>query len=57
MILDAGCGSAWVGSSLKEHLSTTVTAVDLKAPLLKYNVDYVAVMDVRFLGFSESSTS
>lgn len=54
MILDAGCGSGWLGEALKEYLSATVTAVDLRTPFMKCNVDNSAVMDVRLLGFSEA---
>ena len=53
-ILDAGCGSGWVGEALKEHLSATVTAIDLKTPYSQCNVDFSAVMDVNFLGFSQA---
>ncbi len=54
MILDAGCGSGWLGEALKKYLSATVTAVDLRTPSMKCNVDNSAVMDVRLLGFSEA---
>lgn len=39
---------------MKEYLSATVTAIDLRTPTLKLNVDHFAVMDVRSLGFCES---
>ena len=52
-ILDAGCGSGWVGEALKERLSATVTAIDLKIPYSQCNVDF-AVMDANFLGFSQA---
>ena len=54
IILDAGCGSGWVGETLKKYLSATVVAIDIKTPAQKPNVEHFAVMDVRFLGFSES---
>lgn len=54
MILDAGCGSGWLGETLKEYLPATVTAIDLKVPTLKFNADHFAVMDVTSLGFRES---
>ncbi len=53
MILDAGCGSGWLGVALKQELSATVTSVDLRTPPTTCDVDNPAVMDVRFLGFSE----
>ena len=54
LILDAGCGSGWLGGMLKEYFSATVVGVDSGAKAQKCNVEHFAVMDVRSLGFSES---
>jgi SAM-dependent methyltransferase len=54
LILDAGCGSGWLGEKLKEHLSATVVAVDVEKENEKSGVEHFAVMDVTSLGFSES---
>jgi 2-polyprenyl-3-methyl-5-hydroxy-6-metoxy-1,4-benzoquinol methylase len=53
-ILDAGCGSGWVAETLIEQLSATVTTIDLKTPFSKCNVEFSAIMDVNYLGFSKS---
>jgi SAM-dependent methyltransferase len=53
-ILDAGCGSGWLGEALKERLSATVTAVDLETPTQKPNFEHFALMDVKALGFPET---
>ena len=53
-MLDAGCGSGWVGEALKKQLSATVTAVDLKTPHSQCNVEFSAIMDVSHLGFSKA---
>ena len=52
-VLDAGCGSGWLGEALKERLSATVTGIDLKIPAQKPKFDHFALMDVRALGFPE----
>jgi len=54
LILDAGCGSGWLGETLKKYLSATIVAVDVKTKTERSNVEHFAVMDVRSLGFSES---
>jgi 2-polyprenyl-3-methyl-5-hydroxy-6-metoxy-1,4-benzoquinol methylase len=55
MILDAGSGSGWIGDALRDSLSATVTAVDIKSELLKgTSHTNAAAMDVRHLGFSEA---
>jgi len=53
-ILDVGCSSGWLGEALKEHLSATVTAVDVETPSQKPNVKDFALMDVQALGFPET---
>jgi 2-polyprenyl-3-methyl-5-hydroxy-6-metoxy-1,4-benzoquinol methylase len=50
-ILDAGCGSGWLGSALGQYLSAQVVAIDVKAPQFKPRVNHFALMDVHFLGF------
>lgn len=54
MILDAGCGSGWLGAALKNSLSATVISVDIQARTHIWNVDSFAVMDIGKLGFAQA---
>lgn len=54
LILDAGCGSGWLGEAFKRQLSATIVSVDLRRQSLKGGLDNPARMDVQFLGFTEA---
>jgi SAM-dependent methyltransferase len=54
MVLDAGCGSGWLGAALKQELSATVVSVDIHALRTCRGVDSFAAMDIRNLGFTEA---
>jgi len=54
IVLDAGCGSGWLGASLKECLPLTVISVDIRKPIAEYRVDSFVVMDIQQIGLTKA---